>query len=292
MVSDKPITPVLLAFVSALLWGIWWIPIRRIEAMGLDGAWGSVAMNLGALAIGLVWLALARNPPRIGAKSLTGAALVGVAVATYSVAFTMGDVIRVVLLFYLAPAWSKIIEWAFLKRGWHWSATLTITASLAGAYLVLGGRLSLSAVTVGDALAVLSGMSWAVGATLIFTDGRASPVALSCASALSAILIGLGFILLGQGTAFSGSANWTGGMTGAVFGVIYVLPVLVLTLWAAQRLSPAVITFLLTAEILSGVISAALLLDEPFGWMQAGGAALILMAAMAEVVAGTVKRQA
>ena len=282
----------MLAFGSALLWGLWWIPIRYIEAMGLGGAWGSVAMNTGALAVGLIWMALASSRVRIGWKSALGAALVGGAVASYSVAITMGDVIRIVLLFYLAPAWSKIIEWAVLKRGWHWSATLTIAASLVGAYLVLGGALRWSAMTAGDVLGVLSGISWAVGATLIFTDGRASPVTLSCASALSAALIGLGFIVLGQGTAFSGAANWAGGVTGAMFGVAYVLPVLVLTLWAAQRLSPAVITFLLTAEILSGVISAALLLDEPFGWMQAGGACLILLAAMAEVMAGLSKKQA
>ena len=66
--------------------------------------------------------------------------------------------------------------------------------------------------------------------------------------------------------------------------MIYVLPVLALTLWAAQRLSPAVITFLLTAEILSGVISSAIFLDEPFGWMQVAGTALIIFAALSEVL--------
>ena len=44
------------------------------------------------------------------------------------------------------------------------------------------------------------------------------------------------------------------------FGAIYVVPIMVMTLWAAQRLSPATITFLLSAEILSGVISGALFL--------------------------------
>ena len=65
---------------------------------------------------------------------------------------------------------------------------------------------------------------------------------------------------------------------------MYVLPILFLTLWSAQRLSPAVISFLLTAEILSGVTSSALFLDEPFGKMQAAGACLILLAALSQVL--------
>ena len=69
-------------------------------------------------------------------------------------------------------------------------------------------------------------------------------------------------------------------------GALYVLPIMVLTLWSAQRLPPATITFLLTAEILTGVISGAVLLDEPFGWMQAAGALLIVLAAVSEVLAG------
>ena len=73
---------------------------------------------------------------------------------------------------------------------------------------------------------------------------------------------------------------------GAVFGAIYVLPIMAMTLWAAQRLAPATITFLLSAEILSGVVSGALLLDEPFGWMQGLGAGLIIVAATSEVLAG------
>ena len=57
-----------------------------------------------------------------------------------------------------------------------------------------------------------------------------------------------------------------------------------MTLWSAQRLAPAVLSFLLTAEILSGVITGALFLDEPFGLLQIIGAVLIIAAALSEVV--------
>lgn len=284
--AERPMTPVVLAFLAAALWGIWWIPIRYLETLGMDGAWGSVAMNAGAALFVLCWMLLRRVTFRIALNGVLGAALVGVAVSTYSVAITMADVVRVILLFYLAPGWSKIIEWAFMGRGWHWTSTLTIAASLLGAWLVLGGDLSLAGFGPGDVLAVLSGMTWAGGAALIFSGGRSDATALSLVTCLCATLIGVGFIVLGQGTVFSGQATAMGTGVGALSGLIYVLPIMVLTLWSAQRLPPATISFLLTAEILSGVISGALLLDEPFGTMQIGGATLILFAAVAEVLKG------
>ena len=59
-----------------------------------------------------------------------------------------------------------------------------------------------------------------------------------------------------------------------------------MTLWAAQRISPALLTFLLSAEILTGVISGAVLLDEPFGMLQALGTVMIILAAVSEVFKG------
>ncbi len=278
--GTRRLSPALLAVIAAVLWGLWWMPIRYLEGLGLSGAWGSLMMNAGAAGAAGLGMVLLRISPRIAIKTALGAVFVGVAVSTYSIALTLGDVVRIVLLFYLAPAWSKIIEWAFMGQGWSRVSTATLLASLAGAYLVLGGRVSLVAFNLGDVLALLSGMAWSLGAALIFTSGRANPVALSFITALSAMAIGMGFIWAGQGQGFSVGGTWAG----VGFGVIYVLPILALTLWSAQRLSPGVITFLLTAEILSGVLTAALFLDEPFGVMQAGGAGLIVLAAMAEVL--------
>ncbi len=273
-----------MAFFAAALWGIWWIPIRYLETLGLDGAWGSVAMNAGAGLAALGWMLGARVPFQVSRRGVMGAVLVAVAVTTYSVALTLADVVRVILLFYLAPAWGKIIEWAFMGHRWGWSSTIAIAASLSGAYLVLGGEVSLAEIGLGDMLAVLSGVAWAGGAALIFTGGRAHPMSLSLVTACAAALIGIGFIVLGSGTVVSGDMTAKGMGVGAAAGILYVLPILALTLWSAQRLSPAVVSFLLTAEILSGVLSGVLFLDEPFGAMQAAGAVLILFAAAVEVI--------
>lgn len=250
----------------------------------MDGAWGSVAMNAGATLAALIWMILRHAPVRIDRSGVIGAALVGLAATTYSIAITQAEVVRVILLFYLAPAWGKVIEWAFLHHPWRWTSTLTVTMSVCGAFLVLGGKVSFDSIGVGDVLALLSGVAWAAGAAMIFVGGRSNPITLSLFTGLSATLIGLFFIWIGAGSALSGQATWAGTSAGIGFGVIYVLPILALTLWSAQRLLPAVISFLLTAEILSGVLSSVLLLDEPFGRLQVAGACLILLAALVEVI--------
>lgn len=269
--------PALLAVVAAVIWGLWWIPIHYLQSLGLSGALAGISMTFGAFVICVI-LALQRGKSiGLAWQSLIGAALVGMAISTYSVALTYSDVVRVVLLFYLAPAWSKIIEWKFLAMPWHWSASVTLAAALCGAYLVLGGDLAFESIRLGDVLAVLSGMFWAGGAALIFSQGQANSLALTLACAGFAVLAGLPFLVLSGGF----TINWAF-LPGMGLGMIFAFPILIMTLWSAQRLPPATISFLLTAEILSGTISGVFLLGEPFGRMQALGAALILVAALAE----------
>ena len=284
LASDHPLLPVGLAFLAAALWGLWWAPIRMLEEMGLSGAWGSVVMNLGAAAVSGAVLLLFRYPLQLSQRACAGAALVAVAVVFYSVALTLADVVRVILLFYLAPAWSKIIETVFMGQPWRMSATVALVASLTGAFFVLGGGVSLESVGFGDALAVLAGIAWAAGAALIFTGPRANPMALTFVTAAAGVVLGMVFIALGLGGGELRIGELRGVGLGLGFGAIYVLPILALTLWSAQRLTPAVLSFLLTAEILSGVGSSAYFLDEPFTGWQMFGATLVILAAVMEVV--------
>jgi len=270
-----------MAGVAAAIWGIWWIPIRYLETLGLHGAWGGMAMSAGACALAVIWMVARRQSLRLDARAMIGAALVGVAISTYSTALNHTDVVRAVLLFYLAPAWSKLIEWRFLKLPWHWVSTLTVAAALLGAFLTLGGKVGGGALNFGDILAIICGVAWAAGATLVFTGGKPSAVSLTAVTTFFAVLVAVPFAFFDGGGVGGGALA-----LGVGLGAAYVFPIMVMTLWAAQRLSPATITFLLSAEILTGVISGAVLLDEPFGLMQILGAGLIVFAATSEILTG------
>ncbi len=277
--------PVALATLAALLWGVWWIPIRYLESLGLHGAWPGLVMNLGAFLPALAWVLIRGGVLRLDGQAVAGAAFIGLAVTTYSTALNHTDVVRAILLFYLAPVWSKILERTFLGMPWRWTSTVALVAALSGAYLVLGGRVRLDALNFGDVLALVSGVAWAGGAALTFSGRSANTISMVTVTALFSVLIAVPFALA-SGMAESGRDLGLAVTAGIGGGMIYVLPTMILTLWSARRLAPATLTFLLTAEIVSGVVSSAVLLDEPFGVMQMTGTVLIVFAAMGEILSG------
>lgn len=277
--------PIWVAAFAAAIFGVWWIPIRYLENAGLHGAWGGLTMCGGAAVFAFAWLTISRQPLALSKHALMGAVLIGVTVSLYSTSLNYTDVVRSVLLFYLAPAWSKLIEWRFMRLPWHWSSSLTIAAALLGAFLTLGGEITGGALNFGDVLAIVSGLAWAAGAAFIFTADKPSAASLTAVATLSAVLVALPFGLASGVPLMGGEGAKT--LSVAVgAGAIYVFPLLLMTLWAAQRISPALLTFLLSAEILTGVISGAVLLDEPFGMLQALGTVMIILAAVSEVFKG------
>jgi len=277
-----------LALVSALMWGLWWGPVRWLEAAGLHGFWATLGMCLGTLPT--LWWA-ARGAPRLSAQATGGAVLVGVAVMLYGAALGFTDVVRAVLLFYLAPAWSTAIECLFMGRRWERRSGAALGLSFLGVATIFRFEISAEGWGMGDVAALASGLGWSAGAALIFAapgarDGR-SYAALGRACGLGAVAATA--LALFVGGAGAGAAPDLGALAAAPLalatGAVYLAPILLITMFAALRLAPATMSFLLTAEILSGVVSSAVFLDEPFGAMEALGALLVAGGALVETVA-------
>lgn len=285
---------ILVTLAAAILWGLWWLPIRALESVGLGGAWAGLAMSLGALpalaALALVDRSRAGAPDarRRGARGAVagaaGAALIGLALALYAASVAYTDVVRAALLFYLAPTWSVLIEGAFLGRRWSSRSLLAIALSLIGALAIFRGEVGLDGWSAGDAMALASGMAWSAGAALVFAAPARRATSVALAAGASAALCGAVLALLAAPGALAvpREAAAAAALWALAAGALYVAPVLVATLWGALRLPPATLSFLLTAEIVSGVGSAALLLDERFGLPEAIGTLLILSAALLE----------
>lgn len=281
--------PILLAMIAAAVWGLWWIPIRWLETQGLPGALGGAVMSGGAALGCLCWM-LFRGGVYLSPRAVLGACLAGAAVASYSSAINHSDVVRVVLLFYLAPAWSKLIEWGVFGMAWRWTSSVALIAAGVGAYLVLGGNVGGLAMNFGDMLALGSGLAWALGAALVFSDGRSDPVGLTFGTCGFAALCGA-LLFLVEPVAGDMGLGLVPVFQGIGIGLVYVLPVMLITLWSAQRLAPALLSFLLTAEILAGVLSGVLLLQEPFSALQGLGAVLIVFGAVAEILPAVLARR-
>jgi drug/metabolite transporter (DMT)-like permease len=133
--------PVLLPIVSlmfnALVWGSSWWPFRALQAQGLHPLWATVFVYLLAvLVIGLL-------RPRAFVQLLRAPALwllviaSGVTNAAFNWGVVIGDVVRVVLLFYLMPLWTVLLARVLLHEPLTRAAGLRVAMALAGAAVVL-----------------------------------------------------------------------------------------------------------------------------------------------------------
>lgn len=140
---------VLCLLFGASMWGLIWYPYRLLE---LDGV-GGVVSSLASYAIPLVlilpffWKHLHSARAHMGWLALLALAA-GWTNMGYVLAVIGGEIMRVVLLFYLAPVWTVIFaRWLLGEElsGWGW---LIMAFSFAGALTMLwpeGGGLPLPA---------------------------------------------------------------------------------------------------------------------------------------------------
>jgi len=173
--------PVLGLLVAATLWGVFWYPLRQLEAHGLSGLWSSLFLYAGTVA---AWPFLLRG--RMGEWRLAPGWLLLVALGSgwTNIAFVLamleGEVMRVLLLFYLSPLWATLLGWLFLHERID-AATLGILAvAVAGAVIMLWNpALGFPwPESVADWLALSSGFAFAALNTVLHMPVQRSAVIL------------------------------------------------------------------------------------------------------------------
>ena len=159
--------PVAALLFNAFVWGVSWWPFRHLQAAGLHPLWATALMYLLALACLLVLLPGAwRQVPRYPGLWLL-AVSAGLTNVCFNWAVTVGDVVRVVLLFYLMPAWSVLLAWRFLGEVPTPLALLRLLLAFGGVVLVvLPPGMPLTQLAQGlspvDLLAVAGGFAFAL----------------------------------------------------------------------------------------------------------------------------------
>jgi drug/metabolite transporter (DMT)-like permease len=123
--------------VNALVWGTSWWPFRKLQDAGLHPLWATTLIfTLASLVIIVVRPRAARQLLRTPALWLLVAAA-GTTNAAFNWAIVIGDVVRVVLLFYLMPLWTVLLARCVLGERLTPAAMLRIGLALAGAAIVL-----------------------------------------------------------------------------------------------------------------------------------------------------------
>ena len=147
----------LVMFVAASLWGLYWVPLRQLEALGIEGAWSIALLNLPAAFALFVVTALSWKQYRgFGAQMLVIGLFTGAGLALYGSGLVLSSVVRATLLFYLMPVWATLIGVFWLGERAAWQRWAAILAGLIGMLMLLSGGGSVP-LNIGDLLAILSG---------------------------------------------------------------------------------------------------------------------------------------
>jgi drug/metabolite transporter (DMT)-like permease len=140
--SKQNILPVAGILSGALVWGLIWYPYRALQDSGVTGPLATLisyalAVLCGAFMLPRVWCELHPQGIRRGGWAAGLVLSAGWANLGYVLAMLHGEVMRVLLLFYLAPLWTIIFSYWLLGERLNRYGYLVMALSLSGAAIML-----------------------------------------------------------------------------------------------------------------------------------------------------------
>ena len=267
---------------SSTMWGLLWWPLKGFAAAGLSGITLSLLTYgvLGLCGIGFLW----RERPAWRSQTLALVMLTlagGWANSAFVQALMIGDVVRVMLLFYLSPVWAVLGGRIFLGEKVSPRRAAAVALALLGLWFVVGGADVLSKpLSHADWLALSAGLCFAANNVI----SRASQ-AIPMLSKTVSMFVGCG--LVAACMFFTGGHELpspSGLMVLALFAYAFGWVVLATATWqyGVTHLEAGRAGLLLTVELLVALVSAMLIGGEsmlPREWL---GGSLIAAAALLE----------
>jgi drug/metabolite transporter (DMT)-like permease len=274
--------PVLVLFCSSILWGLLWLPNKYVHAAGVDGL-QMIAIAYGGISLLLLpWLLRQlpqwrRNLRGMGAILLIG----GAASITFNAALIYGDVIRVMVLFYLLPVWGVLGGKLFLGEHIDWQRALSAVLALLGAFLMLGASLDLFTEFSGiDFVALASGFFYAMN-NILFRGTESLPIA-SKIAAMSVGGAGIALLVVLFGAATVAPITINGVAMSLGVGLSFLLLAMLGTQWAVTRMDAGRSSVIMVMELVTAVVSAAVLGESVLHAREMVGVALVLAATLLE----------
>lgn len=278
--------------LNALVWGVSWWPFKILQAQGLHPLWATALVY--GLSTALIWLWLVFRPKARPATRPEPALLwlllaSGLTNVGFNWAVTVGDVVRVVLLFYLMPAWSVGLAWWVLGERPGLGALWRVGLSLAGLVILLQTPDTPWPWphTLADGLALLGGFCFALTNALLLkfrhTPESHRMLAMFGGGALMASTVAVLASLVGLVALPFGASSWVPGWAGLA-------PLLWLCLsflggnlalqYGAARLAAHTTALVMLSEVVFAALSSQWIEATSFDGRTALGGALILLAAL------------
>ena len=285
------VLPAAALVVNAFIWGVSWWPFRELQGLGLHPLWAT------ALVYGLVFALLltrfastlphfARHPGLWALAIASGFTNVG-----FNWAVTVGDVVRVVLLFYLMPAWSVLVAWLLLGEKPTAGSLLRLVLAMAGVLVVLKTSESPWPIpsSLPDWLALAGGLSFAITNAYLRklgTEGEVPSEARMLAMFGGGAVLASGAALVGMGQGIVTAPALALSGVWLVLGLSAAFLICNACLqYGASRLPGSTTALVMLTEILFASGSAAWLGTAEFTPRILWGGGLILLAALLAALA-------
>lgn len=281
--------PIAALIFNALVWGVSWWPFRQLEVQGLHPLWTTVCMYV--LSASTIMLS---KPHALGqvlrAPGLWVLMLAfGATNAAFNWGVVVGDVVRVVFLFYLMPLWVAFLARFILGERFTMLTFLRLLIALLGAAFVLwpehgeqkmGWYLHFS-----DVLGLIGGFSFALTNVMLRHQACCSEEGKALSMFIGGILVpGTLACTLCLQSMIASPPNWAWGWGSAVvcLAILFMSSNLLLQ-YGAARLPANVTSIVMLIEVVFAAVSAILFGAGVLTIKLMIGGALILIAAALSV---------
>lgn len=272
---------------NAFAWGVSWWPFRQLEARGLHALWATALIYLLAVAVltlarPAAWRELLRTPGLWVVLLASGSTN-----AAFNSAVTMGDVVRVVLLFYLMPLWAVLLARALLGERLSAFAALRIALALAGAAVVLwpaGGAGWPLPRSTAEWLGLFGGASFALNNVMLKRQAQRSDAARALAMFAGGTLVAgslASVLALQDALPWPPAPAWAWSLGAAALALWFLLANLALQFGAARLAANATAVVMVSEVFFASASAVALGAGQLDARLLAGGALIVGAALLA-----------
>lgn len=272
--------PELVLIIATIMWGTSWIPLHAFADIGLSGMSMVLATCglIGLVALCPLWLQRSQWRRQYWGV-LAIVCFGGWANVALISSLSMGEnLVRMMLLFYLAPVWAVIGGWLLLKERLTLLRLGALVLALVGIALTLGaGKEVLQPMTALDWLAMSAGFAFAMNNLATRAADRVPLMSKTFAAFIGSALFAASLcFLLDQWLPSLGVGSW---LLVALFAVGWLLATLGAQ-YGVTHLEAGRAAVLIVFELIAAVLSAAWLGEQAVGPREWIGAALVCVAAV------------
>jgi drug/metabolite transporter (DMT)-like permease len=281
--------------LSAGVWGLYWLPLRSIEELGVTASWSVVLFNACPLVV-LVPLLLFNYQQLKGlvGPTILAGLMIGIAFNLYANGLLETTVARATLLYYLTPIWSTLLGVVWLSEPLTKARIIAIGVALIGLFLLLSNANSSNqALNIGDLYSFMSGIFWAIGVSVL-NRWATIPILplLACTFLATTLFSALTAGLLPANPVPDLQAVKMALPAAAFWAIFIFVPSFFIIFRISQLLFPGRVGILTMTEAIVAIVSAAILIpEESMLLLQWLGAGAIIMAGLIEVLFGYSKNK-